>query len=188
MLSDQDYSRLLLRFILLYFYNQNRFLNSLMSSFNPYHHFGFLTNRVARLISRSVDDFLEEKGHHYPTSCVGILADLWAKDGVNQKDLGMSLVKNKSSINKMLHSLEKAGLIEKRLDPTDGRGKLIFLTAKGKKMRLEAEKRSSQLDKDLLRHFSAEELNTTKQVLAVLYQQLAAPTEFSEPSSNTNRS
>lgn len=163
-----------------------------MPTFNPYHHFGFLTNRVARLISRSVENFLIEEDHHFPTSCVGILADLWAKDGVNQKDLGMSLIKNKSSINKMLHSLQTSGLIEKRLDPEDGRGKLIFLTAKAKKMRFEAEQRSAALDHALLENFSPQELATTKKVLSALYQHLTEHTTTSsnsqKPSSNTNRS
>lgn len=81
----------------------------------------------------------------------------------------------------MLSSLESAGLIEKRLNPKDGRGKLIFLTKKGKKIRLEAEERSKSLDHALLDHFSSDELEITKKVLSVLYQHLS---EHTAPTSN----
>ena len=143
-----------------------------MSTFNPYDHFGFLTNRVARLISKSMHHLLEKDAHCFPPSCIGILADLWAKDGVNQKDLGISLIKTKSSINKMLTALEEEGLIEKREDPKDGRGKLIFLTKEGRAMQQTIEQKEKQLEEILLSDYTIEDIETTKKVLAEMYEKL----------------
>lgn len=142
------------------------------STFNPYDHFGFLTNRVARLIVKSVEPSVEKDGHHFPVSCVGILADLWSKDGVNQKDLGISLVKTKSSINKMLTALEKEGFIVKKVDPNDGRGKLIFLTEKGREMQFTIENKEKELEEMLLSDCTFDEIKTTKKVLTKMYKKL----------------
>ena len=142
------------------------------STFNPYNHFGFLTNRVARLIIRSVEPSMAEDGHHFPVSCIGILADLWSKDGVNQKDLGTSLVKNKSSINKMLTALENEGFITKKDDPLDGRGKLIFLTEKGKEMQFIIEKKGKEMEEMILSDCTEEEVKITKKVLSKMYKKL----------------
>ncbi len=142
------------------------------STFNPYEHFGFLTNRVARLIVKSVEPSMEKDGHQFPVSCVGILADLWSKDGVNQKDLGISLVKTKSSINKMLTALEKERFIIKKDDPNDGRGKLIFLTKKGKGMQFIIENKGKEMEELLLSDCTKEEIRIAKKVLTKMYKKL----------------
>lgn len=142
------------------------------STFNPYDHFGFLTNRVARLIVKSVDQSKGLGSHDFPTSCIGILADLWSKDGVNQKDLGISLVKTKSSINKMLKALDEEGFIVKKDDPNDGRGKLIFLTEKGKEMQFLVEKKAKEMETLLLNDCTKEEIQTAKMVLTKMYKKL----------------
>lgn len=111
---------------------------------------------------------------HFPTSCIGILADLWAKDGVNQKDLGSSLIKNKSSINKMLASLEDHQMIKKVNDPNDKRSKLIFLTEKGRKMQGIIEEASMNCDLRILEHISKEDLAITKKTLGKYYEILLA--------------
>jgi len=109
---------------------------------------------------------------HFPASCIGVLADLWATDGVNQRDLGISLIKNKSSINKMLSALQADGMIIKQDDPSDKRGKLIYLTEKGKQMQSYIEQASRQLDEKLLSEVSEEDLKTTKRVLGRYYEML----------------
>lgn len=133
---------------------------------------GFLTNRIGRLLANKMSCSMEDQGIHFPTSCIGALADLWAEDGVNQKDLGVALIKNKSSINKMLASLETDGMITKKDDPNDKRGKLIFLTEKGKDIQKVIENASSCCDLKILETVSQEELDITKRVLGKYYEML----------------
>jgi len=144
-----------------------------MSKFNPYNHFGFLTHRVARLIDISASSGLLKSGYNIPSSCIGILADLWQKDGVNQKQLGSSLIKNKSSITKMLSTLEAAELIEKKNDPDDRRNKLIFLTVKGKALRNMIESKGEEMQSLLLAEIPSEEIEISKKVLKAFYINLS---------------
>lgn len=123
---------------------------------------------------------MESEDITFPSSCIGVLADLWAEDGVNQKDLGISLIKTKSSINKMLAALESDDMIVKKDDPTDKRGKLIFLTEKGRKMQAKIVQASNCCDLEILDKVSPEDLAITKKVLGQYYEMLLQQASTSE--------
>lgn len=143
-----------------------------MKQFNPYNHFGFLTNRVARLIVKHAELHMIDVSGNVPASCIGIMAELWSKDGISQKELGVSLIKNKSSVNKMLVSLEDAGMIIKKDNPEDKRGKLIFITQKGRELQNYVERKSNEMEEEILKDCTKEEIKITKKVLAELYEKL----------------
>lgn len=140
-----------------------------ISEFDPYNHFGFLTHRVSRLMDLLMTPKMKAEGYDFPTSCIGILADLWSKDGITQKELGSSMIKTKSSVTKMLESLEKAGLIEKKDDPKDRRNKLIFLTQKGHAFRSMIESKSARYQEEMIPNHTAEEIAIAKRVLKTIY-------------------
>lgn len=96
--------------------------------------FGFLTNRVGRLLKKTLHQIAEEKQIDIPTHELGILSDLQRKEGVLQQDLAESLIRNKSSITKMLERLECGDFVHKKEDPDDARCKRIYLTSKGKNL------------------------------------------------------
>lgn len=141
--------------------------------FNPFNHFGFLTHRVARLMDLSVAPTLKEFGYQMPASCIGVLADLWQKDGVTQKELGASIIKTKSSVTKMLSILENEGLIIKKDDPKDKRNRLIFLTQEGKNFRKKLVQKSNKIEKVLLHDVPEEEIQVAKRILKNLYLNLS---------------
>ena len=144
----------------------------LNNTFDPFNHFGFLTHRVARLLDIRMQQRLKDLGYDFPSSCLGILANLWYEDGVTQSHLGYTLDKNKSSINKMLEALESYELIEKREDPQDKRNKLIYLTEKGKLFQASVEESSKDLRSEFINEYTEEELTTTKKVLKNFYLNL----------------
>ena len=115
---------------------------------------------------------MKAEGYDFPTSCIGILADLWSKDGVPQKELGLSMIKNKSSVNKMLDALEKDGLIEKKDDPIDKRKKLIYLTKNGHEVQNLVKDKSRTYREDVQAVHSAEEIKIAKDVLKTIYLNL----------------
>jgi len=144
-----------------------------MSTFNPFKHFGFLTNRVGRLIGMKMDEKMKEHSCHLPHSCIGILADLWLQDGQSQKELSMSMIKNTSTISTMLDGLVENGMIYKEVNPEDKRNKRIYLTEKGKNFQHIVEKSSAEGEKMLLDGFSETEIETAKRVLTALYNNLS---------------
>lgn len=144
----------------------------MVNKFDPYKNFGFLTDRVSRLIHARVEQVKMEKGFTFPNSCLGVLADLWAKDGIRQQDLADALIRNKSSINKMLVALEKDGLIKRVMDENDRRQNRIFLTRKGNAFKSYVTKRASLGEKIATAGLSAKDVETTKKVLHMIYENL----------------
>jgi DNA-binding MarR family transcriptional regulator len=141
--------------------------------FDPYQYFGFLTNRVSRLLNHLAEAMLRDHGYHFPVSCLGIMADLWSQDGVTQKELGISLIKTKSSITKMLDALAKENLIYKTDHPEDKRNKLIYLTAKGRELQDIVTQQGMLAEKILLSDKTEKNLQTAKSVLKTLYHNLS---------------
>ncbi len=115
---------------------------------------------------------MKKEGFDFPISCIGIMADLWSKDGVTQKQLGSSMIKTKSSVTKMLESLESSKLIEKNTDSADRRNKLIYLTAKGQGFKSLIQEKSAEYQLELLESHTQEELEITKKVLKTIYLNL----------------
>ena len=144
-----------------------------MSVFNPFNHFGFLTNRVGRLIGLKMDGLMKENDYNLPHSCIGILADLWLQDGQIQKDLSISMIKNKSTISTMLDGLLEYGMIYKEVNHEDKRNKRIFLTEKGKQMQHIVVSKSKEAEIELLEGCTKEEIETAKKVLTTLYKNLS---------------
>lgn len=140
--------------------------------FDPYKNFGFLTDRVSRLIHARVEAVKKEKSYSFSNACLGILAELWMKDGIKQQDLADALIRNKSSINKMLLSLEKDGMIYRQIDETDKRQNRIYLTAEGKRFRTFIKKRAHMGELCATEGLDESEIQTAKKVLKVMYENL----------------
>jgi DNA-binding MarR family transcriptional regulator len=56
-----------------------------------------------------------------------------AESGVRPTDLALASTLTKSGLTRAVDRLEAEGLIERRVCPSDGRGQLIALTAKGRR-------------------------------------------------------
>lgn len=138
----------------------------------PFHHFGFLCNRVGRLIAIQVQKELDKAGYNISTSHLSIIADLWIQNGLSQSDLGTSLVKGKSTINAMLKHLVNEALIEIKIHPNDRRVHQIFLTNKGRQLCSFLEVTQQKIDAYLTTLQSPKNIKTTKETLSDLFTQL----------------
>lgn len=92
----------------------------------------FLTNRVGRLLANHIRQAAEHESWGLQPQHMGILVDLWQREGVRQQDLAVSNIKDKGTIARALSSLEEANYVVRIPDSTDKRNKLIYLTHKGK--------------------------------------------------------
>ena len=140
--------------------------------FNPHDHFGFLTGRVSRLIDYKVEAEKAKRMYSFPNSCMGILANLWAQDGIKQQDLADDMIRNKSSITKMILALEKDGLITRQIDEHDKRQKRIYLTKEGKEFKEFIIKKAKKGEKQAIKGLTQKEVITAKKVLQTIYNNL----------------
>lgn len=140
--------------------------------FNPYDHFGFLTGRVSRLIDYKVETEKAKRNYKFPKSCMGILATLWAQDGIKQQDLANEMIRHKSSITKMILALEKDGLVERKIDSQDKRQKKIYLTKEGKEFKRFIIEKARNGEKRATKGLPTEEVKIAKKVLRRIYSNL----------------
>lgn len=92
--------------------------------------------------------------------------------------LGPKMGMEATSLSRLLRSMEDKGLIERRPNPDDGRGVLVFLTDSGREKREDAKGAVLELNNFLYSHFPAEKIHTVLEVLEeihILAQQGAIP-------------
>lgn len=100
--------------------------------FNFFNEVGIIAQLSRALLEARLEDGLTV--HHF-----GVLQHLIKRgDGKTPMDLARAFQVPKTSMSHTLAGLEKRGLIDVRANPEDGRGKLIFITRKGRATRDQA--------------------------------------------------
>jgi DNA-binding MarR family transcriptional regulator len=91
--------------------------------------------RIAAYFDQSTDALMAE--HGLARSSWDVLASLRRAGPpyeLSPTDLYQALMRSSGAMTNRLHRLARAGLIERRPDPGDGRGRLVRLTARGRKL------------------------------------------------------
>ncbi len=74
----------------------------------------------------------EAAGHNLTGEQWGLLARLKEEEGLNQRQLGRKMLKDRPNMPRILTLLEKRGYIQRRADRGDKRAYRIFLTPEGR--------------------------------------------------------
>jgi DNA-binding MarR family transcriptional regulator len=74
-----------------------------------------------------------KKGHSITGEQFEVLVVLWNEDGKNQQRLSKALCKDKTTITRLIKSLEELNLVKRVTNRKDKRQKLVYLTRSGKK-------------------------------------------------------
>ena len=133
---------------------------------------GFLTNRIGRLLSIQLKNRIGKEEFDMPGHCIGILADLWEKDGIIQQDLAISIVKDKATIARALELMERKNIIVRIKDEKDKRNKKIFLTYKGTQLQNTVLFHGQGMMKDAKASIPDEEMEVCLKVLGKVYNNL----------------
>ena len=75
-----------------------------------------------------------------------LLIPLYEEDGLRQGELARRARLSKQTMTTMARALERDGLIERRVDPFDGRATLLFLTPRAREFQPVAEQVVAELD------------------------------------------
>lgn len=134
--------------------------------------FGYLSNRAASSILKSMREQLKQAGVEMPPEQMMILFRLWEKDGLNQKELNEGLFKNKATITRGINSLEKYNLAIRVTDEKDKRNKKVYLTHKGKEMESIVKSIAHQTQNNAIEGISNRDLDICIKVLNKIYENL----------------
>jgi DNA-binding MarR family transcriptional regulator len=126
---------------------------------------GHLATRFSRVVLRRLNADLTEHGLEITAEHYSLLVQLWEHNGLSQGALADKSAKDKTTMARLAAGLESRGLIERRLSPSDGRERLLYLSEKGKGVMERATELAKKILADAQRDISAEQLALCRDVL-----------------------
>jgi len=131
---------------------------------------GYLANHMARLFANALHERIRPLGLA-PAQFMTLL-ELWAEDGLTQKDLVRRLDIEQATMANTLKRMERDGLIEKQENPKDRRAQLIRLTDKARRLQNEATAAANEVNGIALSGLSEDErrvfISTMSRVIGAL--------------------
>jgi len=101
-----------------------------VAGYNPDHHAGYLIGRLYKFVRFYMKPLLQEAGFHSAEE-FGFLASLHELKTSNKKELIEANMTELTTGLDIIRRLVKAGLLEEKTDPQDGRAKLLQTTPQG---------------------------------------------------------
>ena len=129
--------------------------------------------RTSKAFRRRLNHSFVEAGYDITSEQCRILRCLWQKDGQRQQDLANVAHKDKTSITRIVDSMEKRDLVVRVHDRLDRRQNLIYLTNKGKKLQEGLMQIVRKISAEAQQGITPEDLDTFREVLTRLHKNLS---------------
>ena len=105
----------------------------------------YLCGELSMVLHRRLTAVFREMDVRVTVEQFSVLTVLFYENGINQQELSQRLDRNKTTITRVIANMERSKMIVRQTDKTDARGKLIFLTAKGRSIQQQAIRFSGEL-------------------------------------------
>lgn len=127
----------------------------------------------------------EEAAKYDATMATGFaLLSIEKEDGTPSTALGPRMGMEATSLTRTLKSMEEKGLIERKKNPEDGRGVLLYLTPFGKEKRELSKNTVLKFNETVRQHISEEKLQHFYEVAEVINELILEKAIFNEFENN----
>lgn len=130
---------------------------------------GHLTARFYRAIMKQINAEFRKENLEITLEQWPILVHVWDHNGISQIDLARKLFKDKTTVARLVAGIESSGMITRVPAPSDGRGKSIYLTDKGKSMMTKATAIVQRIDETASAGIDKRELAVCKNILRYVH-------------------
>ena len=137
--------------------------------------FGTLLRDPALAINELVSEGLAERGFGDFRPAHGTIGQHIADRGSRVTELAQLAQVSKPTVVYLVNDLERLGYVERVPDPTDGRAKLVCLTARGARAQREARKIVAQIERDWSRAMGWRDFAALRALLERLHDALWPP-------------
>tara|TARA_Y100000768_G_scaffold307591_1_gene241696 strand:+ start:506 stop:955 length:450 start_codon:yes stop_codon:yes gene_type:complete len=142
--------------------------NKLKSDIN----LGMLIGQIHRLSTKKFVQNSHNSGIDISMDQWLVLGPIWENEGISHKEISEYCLKDKTSVTKIIDTLEKKNLVVRVPDQLDHRIKRVVLSNKGKKLFLEVIP-VMELTRDQLRKgITEKEVELLRSVLSKIYKNL----------------
>jgi DNA-binding MarR family transcriptional regulator len=101
-----------------------------------------------------------------------ILVRLWEREGRSQNDLCDSTFRDRPTMSRILDGMERRGFVVRRADPNDKRSRLVYLTPSALGLKKQLVPVVRKIVTRALHGVSRHELETTRQTLRRIFENL----------------
>lgn len=136
--------------------------------------FGYILARAARTLGGSLNRSFVQKGIAMTCEQWSVLVSLSAQDGQTQVGLASQTCKDKTSMTRLIDTMEKHGLVARIANDKDRREKRIILTKNGKQIFLRVNALMHQQLKAVEAKLPAKDVAVCKRVLCQVYEILSS--------------
>ncbi|MBD3183874.1 MarR family transcriptional regulator [Candidatus Poribacteria bacterium] len=127
---------------------------------------------VSKAFRAKLNHSFTKAGHNVTSEQWRILRCLWHKDGQRQQDLADVARKDKTSITRIIDSMEKRDLVVRVPDRLDRRQNLIYLTNKAKRLQEDLTEIIRKTALQAQQGIDPDDLETLREVLTKLHDNL----------------
>ena len=135
---------------------------------------GMLMSQVDRLCTKHFSQNAQNAGINISQDQWLVLGPVWKVEGIAQKDIAEYCGKDKTSVTKIIDTLEKRNLMVRVPDQIDQRIKRVFLSNKGKEMMKSVMPIITQTRNEVSKGITDKEIDLFKTVLIKIYKNLTA--------------
>lgn len=146
---------------------------------------GHLLAQTCKRLRDRMHARMEEIGLHRGQGF--ILFRLGEQDGIAQTELAHQAMVRPATLTPALQRMERADLIERRPDPSDQRVSRVYLTDRGRAVRLRAKGIWQDLERELRAAFDAEEQARLRDALLRIRDLLSPPATTGTPEPRRRR-
>jgi DNA-binding MarR family transcriptional regulator len=135
---------------------------------------GELSHDIHELLARR----FKEAGVRLTVEQFGVLAALFYRDGISQKEIGAMLNRDRTTMARVISNMEKNKLIRRVADDEDSRVKRVYLTARGRSAQEKAVGISGNVYIEALTGINVRHLKTCCHVLTIMLRNVSAKENF----------
>ena len=152
--------------------------------------YSFITGKASTAIARRLQKNFKQANLEITIEQWSVLYHLWKEDGLSQQQLCDATFRDKPSITRLVDNLEKLQLVKRVASIDDRRINMIYLTKTAQDLQEQTMLVASQTLNEALAGVTNGQIEIAKEVLQMVYDNLAAPSSFSEvgePANNIRR-
>jgi DNA-binding MarR family transcriptional regulator len=142
----------------------------------PYPSLGLLLRLVHQHWTQAVEAALDEAGFGDIRPPHANVFTFTPPEGIQVSELTKLAHVRKQTMAQAVEELERLGYVERRPDPNDRRGRLVFLTQKGQGVRPVAMAAGRRVDESWVKFANPGEIDTLRQILQNLLAKLGDQT------------
>ncbi len=134
--------------------------------------YSVINGMASTAVARHLQKNFRQSGLEITIEQWSILYHLWKEDCLSQQELCNRTFRDKPSITRLIDNLEKQKLVKRMPSKTDRRINLVCLTDAAREMQDTTIELANQTMNEALQGINREEIETVKQVLQKVYDNL----------------